>query len=152
MTHAEPHRIADQLDRAVNGPAWHGPSIREALRGVTAADALTRPIAKAHSIWELVLHSTAWMNIVKRRVEHRPPKRITKAMNWPPVGSPNERDWRRAVAQLRKTAASLSRTIRSLSDDRRGKQYLALHGIVQHTLYHAGQIAVLKKGARKVKA
>jgi hypothetical protein len=63
MASHEVQRIADQLDRAVNGPAWHGPSILELVRGVDVKAASARPIADAHSIWELVAHSAAWLEI-----------------------------------------------------------------------------------------
>ena len=145
MAREESRRIATQLDRAVNGPAWHGPSVREALRGVSAAQAAARPIRRAHTIWEIVLHATAWLDIVRQRVEGTPP-RVTPAMNWPKSRRPRAGEWRRAVAALRRTAARLGRTIRSLDDGRLGRHYRALHGVVQHSIYHAGQIAVLKKG------
>lgn len=49
-------RLEEQLERALEGEAWHGPSVLEILEGVTAAQAAAHPIAGAHSIWELVLH------------------------------------------------------------------------------------------------
>jgi hypothetical protein len=142
MAHVEARRIATQLDRSVTGPAWHGPSIREALRGVTPAVAAARPIPDAHSIWEILLHTAAWISIVRRRIEGRSP-RITKRVNWPPVRGTSARDWRRDIAALERESARLQRTIRAQDDDR--IPYLAAHGIVQHTTYHAGQMALLKK-------
>jgi hypothetical protein len=53
---SEIHRIADQLKRSLEGEAWHGPALRELLSGVTAKQAAARPLAGAHSIWEIVLH------------------------------------------------------------------------------------------------
>ena len=61
---AEAKRIAEQHRRAYHGEAWHGPSVFETLRGVTAATAAKRPISGAHTIWELVLHLTSWERIV----------------------------------------------------------------------------------------
>ena len=155
MAVSEVSRMTDQWRRAAKGPAWHGPSIREVLKGVTARQAAARPIAGAHTIWELVLHSTAWIDIVRRRLEGTAPKRITAAMNWPKLGSTNARDWRRAVSELERASAELEATIRGLDDggleqdlpgvDDTWSAYRTVHGIIQHTLYHAGQIAVLKK-------
>lgn len=142
MAHVEADRIAHQIQRAVHGPAWHGPSVREALRGVTPAIAAARPIPDAHSIWELVLHTAAWLSIVRRRIEKRSP-RITKAVNWPAVGRPSAGAWRRAVKNLQRESARLQRTIRSQDDER--IPYLAAHGAVQHVTYHAGQMVLLKK-------
>src|ERR1035438_10207490 len=61
-------RIADQLRRAFEGEAWHGDSVFEILEGVTAAQAASRPIAGAHTIWELVLHIAAWDGAALRRL------------------------------------------------------------------------------------
>ena len=148
MAREESRRIATQLERAVNGPAWHGPSVREAVRGVSAAKAAARPLPKGHSIWELVLHATAWLEIVRKRVEGTPPS-VTPAMNWPKAGRQSAAEWRRAVLALTHATARLGRTIRSLDDRRLGRHYLGLHGVVQHTIYHAGQIAMLKKSVLK---
>ena len=158
MADVEVTRMADQWRRAVNGPAWHGPSFREVLKGVSARQAAGRPLPDAHSIWELVLHATAWIDIVRGRLEGTAPKRITAAMNWPKAGSTSARDWRRAVSRLRRAGERLGATIRALDDghldrdvpgiDDTWSAYVTVHGIIQHTLYHAGQIAVLKKQPR----
>lgn len=55
----EMQRIADQLRRAIDGGAWHGPSLSEALDGVKATQAAVRQIPSADSIWELTLHVAA---------------------------------------------------------------------------------------------
>ena len=148
MPNAEARRIATQLNRAVNGPAWHGPSLAAAIRGVSPQQAAKRPLRGVHSIWELALHANAWMDIVRQRVEGNPP-RVTMAMNWPAVTKTSPREWRRVADDMRRSASRLARTIRSQKDD--ALPYLALHGVVQHTIYHAGQIAILKKGLKAVK-
>ena len=56
-------RILDQLHRAYEGPAWHGPALREILAGLTFETAAQRTIPDAHTIWELVLHITVWMSV-----------------------------------------------------------------------------------------
>jgi uncharacterized damage-inducible protein DinB len=156
MARQETARIADQIHRAVHGPAWHGASLLEAVHGVTAAQAHSRPVPGAHSIRELVVHATAWLDIARQRVEGTAPGRITAAMDWPPLARGPEA-WRRDVAGLRRTAASLVATVRRIDDARLEDElpgtadtwtaYVTLLGVVQHVAYHAGQIALLKKGA-----
>ena len=145
-------RIADLLDRAGHGDAWHGPSVDATLVDVTAAQAAARPIADGHSIWELVLHIAVWERVVMRRFggEELEP---TSAEDWPPVTKTTDDGWRRALADLRKArselrAALLAFDSRRLGDTVQGKNYsfyVMAHGIVQHDLYHTGQIALLKK-------
>src|SRR6516162_367763 len=66
MTELE--RIADQLQRAYAGKAWYGPSVLEALEGVTPEIAARHSIVNAHSIWELAHHIGAWADIPRRRI------------------------------------------------------------------------------------
>jgi uncharacterized damage-inducible protein DinB len=152
---SEAARIADQLRWAFDGEAWHGDSVFEILEGVTAAQAAARPIARAHTIWELVLHIAAWDDAVLRRlggVAMEP----SDAENFPPVTDASEAAWRKALAQVRRDHEKLVAAVASLPDSRLaavvpGKEgahytfYYMLHGVVQHELYHAGQIALLKK-------
>ncbi len=165
MPRDEMHRIADQLERAVNGPAWHGQAMLELLRGVSAKTAAAKPLPKAHSIWELVVHTRAWLDLVRQRLEGTAPLRITEEMNWPPVNRPGgpattagsaDRRWRAEVSELRRAAKDLRQAIDKQDDQRLTDElpgvddtwsaYHSLHGVLQHTLYHAGQIAILKKG------
>ena len=152
MSHTETHRIADQLRRAVAGPAWHGPSLAEAIAGISADQAAKRPLAAAHSIHELLAHAVAWLEIVRLRLE-RHPRRVTDALDWPDVTGV---DWATAGERLDRAAHDLGAAIRSLDDGRlsdeipvdgdRWSVYETLHGVIQHALYHAGQISMLKKG------
>jgi uncharacterized damage-inducible protein DinB len=145
-------RILDQMDRAFSGDAWHGPSLMALLEGVSAEDAAKRPIAQAHTIWELVNHIGAWNEIVERRLRNEIVK-VTPEMDWPAVPLASDVTWKRALEKLKKSRAQLRRTVEQLQDAQLDEKpatlpdsrYVLLHGVVQHDLYHAGQIAVLKK-------
>jgi len=110
-------------------------------------------VGGAHSIWELAHHITAWEGIVLRRLGGETLLDVGEEVNWPPVGEKSEAAWQRALAALEAGNRKLCDAIAQLADERLrervpGKQdnfYLELHGIVQHDLYHAGQIALLKK-------
>ena len=152
---SEAARIADQLRRAFAGEAWHGDSVFEILAGVTAAQAAARPIKNAHSVWELVLHIAAWDGAVLRRMGGVAAT-LTDAENFPAVKDASDAAWREALAQVRRVHEDLVKTVAALPDSRLdevvpGKEgahytfYYMLHGVVQHELYHAGQIALLKK-------
>ncbi len=156
---AEAERIADQLERAVNGRAWHGPALLPLLRDVTAAQAAGRLLRGAHSIAELVQHATTWLEIARQRIEGTAPRRVSARRNWPPTGGLDQAGWRAAVDRLKDAARALAATARTLDDRRLDRPppagddtwsvYETLHGAIQHTLYHAGQIAILKKGVAR---
>lgn len=144
--------IIDQLHRAYAGEAWHGPSLREILTGVAAPVAKAKPIPGAHSIWELVLHINAWMIAARRRLAGDPAELSAKE-DWPAIASHTEDAWQQTLAALEREHTALREAIRQLSDDELrakipGADYSAtfmLNGVIQHNLYHAGQIALLKK-------
>jgi uncharacterized damage-inducible protein DinB len=148
----EAARIADQLRRAFDGSAWHGPSLLELLADIDASTAASKPISKAHSIWELVLHIAAWDGAAMRRLAGEKSQPAGE-QNFPRVPKPTEAAWQRAVADAKHTHDALVRTVAALPDSRLrdrvpGKRYdfyHMLHGVAQHELYHAGQIAILKK-------
>ena len=150
---AERDRIVDQLDRAFEGEAWHGPSVMEVLKGVAWKKAVGKPVRGAHSVWEIVLHITAWEDVVRRRLLGETVT-LTDEQDWPPVADPGQAGWSRALESLRAGHARLRETAAGIADKdldsspggKSSTPYVLLHGIIQHDLYHAGQIAVLKKG------
>jgi uncharacterized damage-inducible protein DinB len=152
---SEAARIADQLRRAFSGDAWHGDSVFEILEGVNAAQAAAHPIKNAHSIWELALHIAAWDGAVLQRLGGAAVE-LSDAQNFPAVTDASEAAWRAALADVRRVHEALVAAVAALPDSRLdqivpGKKgvhytfYYMLHGVVQHELYHAGQIALLKK-------
>jgi uncharacterized damage-inducible protein DinB len=153
-------RILDEIDREYQGDPWHGSPLGDILRDVSAEQAAARPMAHAHSIWEIVVHMTAWKNEVRKRLSGRPAG-LPEEGDWPAVGSRTEARWAEALSQLDKAHLALVESVRALQENRLFEPtndprdrangtgvsyYVLLHGIVQHDVYHAGQIAVLKKG------
>lgn len=149
---SEINRILDQMDRAFSGEAWHGPDLMLLLNGISAEDALKHPVAGAHSIWELVNHIAAWHAIVQHKSKGEPIE-VTAEVDWPRVRDASEVAWKRSLANLAENRTRLRNYIKTVRDDQLDEkvqrenysQYVLLHGLLQHDLYHAGQIAVLKK-------
>lgn len=151
----EINRIVAQMQLAFNGKAWHGPSLQKTLANVDAVHAAAKPVANAHSVWELVLHITAWQRIVTRRVAGEQVSEVADEEDWPPVRAVSEQAWQNALqeleqqhhnlcaAALRLHESDLFKIIRSA--DGEYTMYATLHGVIQHILYHAGQIMLLRK-------
>jgi uncharacterized damage-inducible protein DinB len=148
-------RLSDQIRRAFEGDAWHGDSVLELLADVDAKTAGAHPIKKAHSIWELVLHIAAWDDAVRRRSGGKA-VRLSAKQNFPPVTDTSEAAWRKAIEHLKRTHDELVKAVAAFPDSRLQEQvpgktakyynfFYMFSGIVQHELYHAGQIALLKK-------
>jgi uncharacterized damage-inducible protein DinB len=144
--------IVDVLKRAFDGEAWHGPALMEILGGIDAKTAAARPIPAAHNTWELVLHLTAWEGVIVQRL-HGQKATVSDADNFPHISDSSQQAWQEAVADLRRTHEELIRTVSSLPESKLqeivpGKDYevrFMLFGAVEHTAYHGGQIALLKR-------
>ncbi len=154
MSQSEITHLLDQLHRTFEGDAWHGDSVMKVLEGVTAEQAAQRPLANAHSIWELVLHMATWKNVARWRIEHNDHV-PTAEENFPPVADVSDAAWRRALERLADAHLKLYDAVSRMTDEQLDEEfppngqlshYVRLHGVIQHDLYHAGQIAILKKG------
>jgi uncharacterized damage-inducible protein DinB len=149
----ETERIQDQLRRAFEGEAWHGPSIRALLAGIGAEQAAQRPLRDAHSIWEIVLHIAAWEDAVRRQLEGEVVRDLPPDQDWPAVRETGAPAWRETVAALERGHLRLRERVAAFPDERLAERvpakdysfYGTLHGVIQHDLYHGGQIAILKK-------
>lgn len=146
------HRLAEQLQLAVAGSAWHGPSVLELLEGVSAVDAASHPVAGAHSIWELLLHIRSDYDLALRLLagDDTP---LSASEAWPPCPDPSDAGWRRAVTDFARASERLQQAMRGFPDERLhdplldgepDSAFVVFCGVTQHNLYHAGQIALLK--------
>jgi uncharacterized damage-inducible protein DinB len=153
----EAERIAQELRYSFEGGAWHGPAVLEVLEGIDAKQAAAHPVANAHSIWEIVLHIRVWNDVVLRRTRGETFE-PTPDEDWPAVVDGGEEAWQDTIQSLKLANAKAYNAIAGMPDPKLkepvpGKPaeyhtfYFELHGLVQHNTYHAGQIAVLKKGA-----
>src|SRR5258708_25196317 len=57
------------FDEAYERRTWHGPNLKQSLRGVTAKQAAWRPGRGRHNIWEITLHVAYWKYTLRRRIE-----------------------------------------------------------------------------------
>lgn len=151
-------RLSGEVRRAFEHEPWHGSAISDILQGVEARAAALRPLARAHTIWEIVLHMTGWVREVVRRLDGGVPG-VPPEGDWPAVGTTDAEAWERAREDLtaahRELLAALERfpatrlyeriTAPGAAPQDAVTYYQTLHGIVQHDAYHAGQIALLKK-------
>lgn len=149
-------RLDDQLRRSFEGEAWHGPSVLELVEDVKPEEAYAHPVPAAHSIWELVLHLTGTYGIVLRRLRGDGTQ-ITPSEDWPAVASAAQSEWQDALSSLRRANEELRKAVLSFVSAKLDEPlvpeppytaYTQFIGITQHDLYHAGQIALLKKALR----
>lgn len=149
-------RAAQSIERSLSGPVWHGPSLIDLVGDISAEQAGARPVAGAHTIWELVLHIITWTDIVRERLGSVGPVEATPEQDWPPVQDNSPDGWRNTVESLKDAKRLLAEEVRALPEARfeervPGRDYgvgVMLRGVVEHDAYHGGQIAIIRKALR----
>lgn len=155
--------LDDQIERAHAGDPWHGSSRASILADVTPDEARRRPGPAVHSIWELVLHMTAWTREVTRRLQGHVAS-LPAMGDWPALPAPpDEKSWRASLRALDEAHAALRDAARAVDparlgapvNDERNRELgtgvtfaQTINGLVQHDAYHSGQIALVKKMLR----
>jgi len=147
-TMASKQLILTLLDEAYEERTWHGPNLRQSLRGVSARQAARRPAPGRHNIWELAVHAAYWKYAVRRRLAGG--KRGSFALQGSnflrrPVEL-SERAWREDCALLEREHRALRAAVVAAFRDGRAKKFLRhIYGVAFHDVYHAGQIRLLRR-------
>lgn len=152
---SETVRIQDQLRRAITGDAWHGPSVLEAVAWFDAERASRRVAPHTHSALEIVLHVASWLEIVRERLAGRAVE-ATPGVDWPATSQTTTAAWNAARLRLSSAYQTLHDALGSLADEdlevpvtgRTHSHYVMLHGAIQHSIYHAGQLMLLERSTR----
>jgi hypothetical protein len=138
------------LDEGYTRKTWHGPNLRQSIKGITARQAAWRPASGAHNIWELTVHSAYWKYAVRRKIEGG--KRgsfVLKGSNFfarPEKGKANEAAWHADRQLLENEHRSLAEAVRKVLRTQRAAKLLpAIYGVAFHDIYHAGQIRLLRR-------
>jgi uncharacterized damage-inducible protein DinB len=152
----ETKQIADSYRAATIKGAWYGPALAELLAGISPELATTSPVPGAHTVSELLQHLLLWNERVRNTSESNPMPRWEAEKEWGEPAIP----WNELVSRWNQSRDLLEEKIRSFPIEDLGKQVpgrsypyeTMLHGIVQHAIYHSGQIAMvlsmLRSGSR----
>lgn len=148
---SEIDRIVGLLEESFEGKPYYGPSILGTLENVTADVATRKPRWSAHSIWDLVAHLTAELDYALSVIKGTAGPWIEGETTWPALTDTSEVAWQKAVTDLKRANGAFVQAVKQLDDtvlDRkpirvRGPYYLMLHGTLQHSIYHSGQISLL---------
>ena len=138
------------LEEGYKRSAWHGPNLRQSLKGVSAKQAAWRPASGRHNIWELTLHAAYWKYAVRRIIEGgKRGSLVLKGSNFftrPEKGKSTEAAWRADLALLESEHRALEQSVRCVLKTNPSRKLLrSLYGAAFHDIYHAGQIRLLRR-------
>jgi uncharacterized damage-inducible protein DinB len=149
-------RISRLLKHGYDGQAWYGTPLCKLLAEVTPEQAVAKPFAGAHSIWQQVLHAIAWRKFGVRLLKGESASRLSDEENWAEPARTDAAAWKQTLDELAATQMDLQAALTHLTDERLQEKapgmpfsfYVLLHGIIHHDAYHAGQIAMLRNLSR----
>ena len=157
MTTSE--KLQQELQNVLSGDPWYGSSVYSIIENVSFEAAFEKPPGAAHNIAEIVLHMLAWTEEVMDRMNGLTAQ-LPSSGDWPETGPPDEQKWHNYVNDLKLVNVNLLGLIAGVEDtqwnepykDERnsepgaGVNYEALiNGLIQHHIYHSGQIALLTR-------
>jgi hypothetical protein len=130
--------------------AWHGPNLKQSIKGLTVEQAAWRPSPQRHNIWELTLHAAHWKCVARRRIEGGPRGSFAvPGHNFfprPELGKESEAAWKadRALLEREHQALKLAVT-KVLKRPSSPKALHMIYGVALHDVYHAGQVRLLRR-------
>lgn len=154
MKNQEIKNIKKLFDKTYNGPAWHGPSVKEVLKDISYEDAL-KTVGNAHNIAEVVFHMIAWRNFLINNLKGQENYDVSDTENFQQFEQISESEWIALKDRLENSQEELQELLSKVDDDilnqkigmRNYNFYTLMHGVIHHDLYHLGQIILLKKHA-----
>ena len=150
MAKTEISRIIEQFKFAYEGPAWHGPAILEIISKISLKDA-TKQLGESHNIAETVYHMIAWRLYLIKHLQGDPIYDVDDEDNFTKMNTLSEKEWEALKSNLDKSQKELSDLLALQTDEllskkvenRKFNYYKLIHGVIQHDLYHLGQIKLL---------
>ncbi|MBI5859044.1 MAG: DinB family protein [Sphingobacteriales bacterium] len=150
----EVQSIIKNLENTLSGQPWFGRAVYELLDEIDETKVSIKPNDKEHSLLELLWHMNTWADFVLAHLENKTPEEVSsiEANDWRVI-DPQKHTWEKGIAELK----AIHKEIISLLNEKDdsflkemvpGRQFnfrFMLNGLIQHNIYHAGQIAYLKK-------
>lgn len=146
--------IIHQLRDAYEGDPWFGRPVKQILEEIDESIAFEKPYGQ-HSILDLLWHMITWREFTVDRIQHSPQMQLDyfEKNDWRQLDPSDKTLWQQGLERLQETQDQLLKLLESCSDDLldqpvRERDYnfrTLFFGLVQHDIYHLGQIAYVKK-------
>ena len=147
--------LIKKYERIYNSSPWYGESITTILRNVNPQNVFNKASVRLHSIAELVAHMIGWMDIAFNQVQGNIKGRLTQkeTFNWKRFDKNEKTAWKSLLKELDKNQKKITSLLKKKDDEflnikpprKRQTTEFLIEGIIQHYIYHLGQIALLNK-------
>jgi uncharacterized damage-inducible protein DinB len=151
----ETQYIIKSFKATLSGQPWFGRAVYEILKDVDESKVNTKPNGKEHSMIELLWHINTWAEFTLGSLENRTVEQMKtiEANDWRNI-DPKIHTWKKGIEQLKAIHNKIIELIKQKEDDgflsdivplRKYNFRFLLNGLIQHNIYHLGQVAYLKK-------
>ena len=150
----ETQSIIKNLENTLNGQPWFGRAVFEILKEVDETKVFTKPYETEHSLIELLYHMITWAEFCLKQLQHAPANKLKEVENndWRRI-NPDKHDWKKGISELKKIHKQIIAILKKKNDDflfeiadeRKFNNRFMLNGLIQHNIYHLGQVAYVKK-------
>lgn len=142
--------IAQRLDTIYKGEPWFGESLQTKLKNVSEESAFKQPVNNKHSIAEILSHMEYWRKRFALEVQGKTPAEFSETENWPDINALKKMGWRKLQASFEETHNELVTQLKKANGKSVSEELLInLNGMVDHDVYHLGQIGIVKSLVNK---
>jgi uncharacterized damage-inducible protein DinB len=151
----ETQYIIKSFEDSLNAQPWYGRAVFEILGEVDESKVNTKPNGTEHSMIELIWHMNTWAEFVLGSLEGRTTEQMKEieANDWRTIDS-KVHTWKKGLEQLKATHKKIAEILNQKTDEsflsdtvplRKFNFRYMLNGLIQHNIYHLGQVAYVKK-------
>jgi len=151
----ETQYIIKSFESALSGRPWFGRGVYEILGEIDESVVKMKPNNNSHSLLELLWHMNTWAEFVLANLEGRTidDLKAIEKNDWREL-DPVEHSWKNGMNELKSIHGQIIAALSKKDDDgflsdmvptRQYNFRFMLNGLVQHNIYHLGQIAYIKK-------
>lgn len=146
--------IIRRIESVNNGEPWFGRAAYSIMEEVNAKKAYIKPNNTEHSLIELLYHMITWADFTLKRIEKNKKNDLTTSekLDWRAI-NPKIHTWKKGLAEFKAIHKKIVALLQTKDDDfllemvdsRKYNFRFLINGMIQHNIYHLGQIAYLKK-------
>lgn len=150
----ETQSISRNIQNILNGEPWYGRPVFAILNEIDPHIVFKKPNPNSHSIAELLYHTITWAEFCLKQIEKADKKLIEEiqSRDWRNI-DPSVHNWEKGLEELRTIHDQIISALESKDDEwlkekvhfRNFNFRFMLNGLIQHDIYHIGQIAYVKK-------
>jgi uncharacterized damage-inducible protein DinB len=146
--------ILHNLQRVNSGEPWFGRSVFVILDEIDPSIVHQKPNETSHSLIELLYHMLTWAEFTLKRIEKDDNMDLAafEKMDWREI-NPATDSWQKGLAELKNIHHQIVALLGTKDDEflneivdyRKYNFRFLMNGLIQHNIYHLGQVAYLNK-------